>query len=489
MHSDLVAGGAQSCPMVFQGFDETAQVASPQFAPRGHSFSLMQGQNQLPSGIVSQQYASVGGNFSDVAHDDPHSTLQQQSASWQSGQQPPTHAAQGHLEAGPLCACGLACSLAVVRKDGPNKDRQFFACSNRTCRFFQWADEDPSSIVRGPPCLCDLQSTLSVSRKEGPNMGRSFFSCMHRECGFFQWADEDPQPVIRGHPCTCGMASVQSKVRKDGPNKDRNFFHCAKKVCTFFQWGDEQQLSSQEVGPPCVLCGAQTSKRVVFKDGPTKGKTYMCCTMRECVYFQWAEEISKPMLTGPPCSVCGAVSLQKVTQKEGPTKGRPYFTCSKRSCSFFQWADEPAQNRNGAPCACGIPSVGNVVRKEGPNKGREFFSCARRSCGFWTWADTAVQRDADHMTMLVQSQRRNNVLGVATPMHAQFPHCYDPCSSQMAGIAHNGMQRATSSWSVQQQQQAMAAPHDFSYGDMGASGGGWSAVRGCPPNTRPQPYQ
>lgn len=41
------------------------------------------------------------------------------------------------------CTCNKPASTLTVRKEGPNKGRQFYACPNReqSCGFFQWADE------------------------------------------------------------------------------------------------------------------------------------------------------------------------------------------------------------------------------------------------------------------------------------------------------------------------------------------------------------
>ncbi|CAD6999334.1 unnamed protein product [Ceratitis capitata] len=43
------------------------------------------------------------------------------------------------------CNCGIAASSLIVRKEGPNKSRPFFTCSNRdaSCGFFKWKDDDP----------------------------------------------------------------------------------------------------------------------------------------------------------------------------------------------------------------------------------------------------------------------------------------------------------------------------------------------------------
>lgn len=42
------------------------------------------------------------------------------------------------------CNCNQPAKNLTVRKDGPNKGRSFYACSNRdsSCGFFQWIDEN-----------------------------------------------------------------------------------------------------------------------------------------------------------------------------------------------------------------------------------------------------------------------------------------------------------------------------------------------------------
>ena len=43
------------------------------------------------------------------------------------------------------CQCERPAAFLTVQKNGPNKGRQFYSCPNRTCNFFQWADEPSTS--------------------------------------------------------------------------------------------------------------------------------------------------------------------------------------------------------------------------------------------------------------------------------------------------------------------------------------------------------
>ncbi|NXM23962.1 TOP3A topoisomerase, partial [Oxyruncus cristatus] len=135
-----------------------------------------------------------------------------------------------------VCNCGSEALLLTVRKDGPNRGRQFYKCSSSSCNFFLWADEQakdrgtaaPRGSVlpqpaagrgpgggRGPEplgssssdpgggtvCGCDQPAVTRTVQKDGPNKGRQFHTCpkpREQQCGFFQWADENVAPGPSG---------------------------------------------------------------------------------------------------------------------------------------------------------------------------------------------------------------------------------------------------------------------------------------------------
>lgn len=84
------------------------------------------------------------------------------------------------------------CILRVVRKDGENKGRQFYACplpGEAQCGFFEWAD------LSFPLCNHGKRSIMRTVLKIGPNNGRNFFVCplgKEKQCDFFQWAENRP---------------------------------------------------------------------------------------------------------------------------------------------------------------------------------------------------------------------------------------------------------------------------------------------------------
>nr|XP_005556408.2 endonuclease 8-like 3 isoform X3 [Macaca fascicularis] len=94
---------------------------------------------------------------------------------------------------GPRCSKhSRLCVLRVVRKDGENKGRQFYACPlprEAQCGFFEWAD------LSFPFCNHGKRSIMKTVLKIGPNNGKNFFVCplgKEKQCNFFQWAENGP---------------------------------------------------------------------------------------------------------------------------------------------------------------------------------------------------------------------------------------------------------------------------------------------------------
>ena len=162
------------------------------------------------------------------------------------------------------CTCNLLAVLKTVRKEGANFGREFYACSkpqDQSCGFFQWSDEQKIDFIpdvkTGPNCSCQLATVCKIVRKEGPNQGREFYACSNQDvslkCNYFQWVDEPnrTQPVyeaISSSNCSCNILSVQRTVQKEGPNKGRQFLACSKPQsdssrCEFFEWCDDKKTN------------------------------------------------------------------------------------------------------------------------------------------------------------------------------------------------------------------------------------------------------
>ena len=94
---------------------------------------------------------------------------------------------------------GLLAKLLVVKKDGRNRGRKFYTCPNPRatgCGFFQWADGDQFDTEQSSQrtvCECGIYAKFLTVKKEGPNKGREFYTCPRSRgncCDFFKWADE-----------------------------------------------------------------------------------------------------------------------------------------------------------------------------------------------------------------------------------------------------------------------------------------------------------
>ncbi|XP_041363021.1 DNA topoisomerase 3-alpha-like isoform X2 [Gigantopelta aegis] len=135
-----------------------------------------------------------------------------------------------------VCNCGTDAILLTVKKEGPNKGRQFYKCQKPTgsgCSFFLWQDESggknnssannssqrpvgvanprhvnipsgnnrlPSTDI--PQCGCSQPAKSLTVQKDGPNKGRQFYTCSQppdQRCRFFQWADENTGPTTGGN--------------------------------------------------------------------------------------------------------------------------------------------------------------------------------------------------------------------------------------------------------------------------------------------------
>lgn len=97
----------------------------------------------------------------------------------------------------PRCAEHGLVRLNKVKKEGANKGRWFIACSQEKCHF-EWQTQRDNDDDQGqaenalPSCPGCEGNTLRefTVKKEGPNKGRKFFKCSDEKCNYFQWADE-----------------------------------------------------------------------------------------------------------------------------------------------------------------------------------------------------------------------------------------------------------------------------------------------------------
>ncbi|XP_055381973.1 DNA topoisomerase 3-alpha [Condylostylus longicornis] len=106
--------------------------------------------------------------------------------------------------------CNELAKKQVVKKEGPNKGREFYCC-NLTCNFFQWAEDSANAKSKNEEkfglewgyglegrsrkyeqqCNCNKPAIIRQVRKEGLNHGRSYYVCSNQKCSFFKWFENE----------------------------------------------------------------------------------------------------------------------------------------------------------------------------------------------------------------------------------------------------------------------------------------------------------
>ena len=129
----------------------------------------------------------------------------------------------------PRCCAGEKmqrhlCRMEVVKDmEKPNFGRPFFVCQKRgdgTCDYFEWGDQ---RIIEKPLCKHGKPSRLFRVKKEGPNKNRCFFTCSEKnqamKCKFFKWfhGPDVEDPLLPGRICLfSNPPSYKYTLRKNG---------------------------------------------------------------------------------------------------------------------------------------------------------------------------------------------------------------------------------------------------------------------------------
>ncbi|TYZ59468.1 hypothetical protein PybrP1_007080 [[Pythium] brassicae (nom. inval.)] len=245
---------------------------------------------------------------------------------------PPPHGQARASSAASVPRCqdhGLECVEREVAREGPNRGRHFFACplpQGQQCDHFAWADAVAPGGGDAPVLRCsghDEPCNERVVKKDGPNKGRTFYACRRdpsETCGFFQFKDE--LPVSAGHPTSRGggggtrsstatdagaaplcpghrLPCVMRVTRKQGPNLNREFFVCShseSESCGYFVWKDEAAAAPSSGGSassnqaPACACGLP-GVLLTCRNGANKGRTFYKCPQQpqeqQCGFFEW----------------------------------------------------------------------------------------------------------------------------------------------------------------------------------------------------------
>ena len=122
---------------------------------------------------------------------------------------------------GLMCYCELRTILREVKKDGVNKGKLFYCCSQHyddKCDYFMWKDKSDEIINR---------------HKESTN---------NQEKNVEQQNEEEIKEQSEIIKCYCNLPVVLREVKKDGLNKGKMFYTCSKYYndkCKYFVWKNE----------------------------------------------------------------------------------------------------------------------------------------------------------------------------------------------------------------------------------------------------------
>lgn len=126
---------------------------------------------------------------------------------------------------GLMCNCELNTILRDVKKEGPNKGRQFYTCSNiydKKCNYFMWKDESDKKMGKKvePPVKAEIPFIKKINNEPDLEI------------------DYKHQQKI-GLMCYCKLPSVEREVKKEGPTKGKIFYTCSRYYddkCKYFVW-------------------------------------------------------------------------------------------------------------------------------------------------------------------------------------------------------------------------------------------------------------
>lgn len=159
-------------------------------------------------------------------------------------------------------------------------------------------------------------------------------------------------------------------------------------------------------GVTCPKCSTGTLMTQEVHAGEHKGKRYLRCTNRDaCDFTKWEAPKVKPIEGhGKDCAECKAAGRKgtmetRVVQKDGPTKGKSFLSCTLYpECKNLEWPSAPAIEGHGTTCPkCGKGKMlTRVVQKDGPSKGKSFLGCDVPECRHSVWPEDKVEPLAGH---------------------------------------------------------------------------------------------
>ena len=195
---------------------------------------------------------------------------------------------------------------------------------------------------------CGVGTLMTLEVYQGDHKGKRFLRCTNRDtCDFRKWEAPKIKP-IEGHGNRCSvcvkegrMGTLETRmVQKDGPNKGKAFLSCtAYPECKHLEWPGVPPIAGD--GTKCPNCATGVMKtRVIQKEGPNKGKSFLGCDNRECGHAVWPEAPVAPLPGhGKQCPECkeGTMRTKAITSKKD---GKEYklLVCTKFPvCKHDEW--------------------------------------------------------------------------------------------------------------------------------------------------------
>ncbi|XP_032591611.1 DNA topoisomerase 3-alpha isoform X2 [Drosophila grimshawi] len=226
-----------------------------------------------------------------------------------------------------LCSgCHQPARQQTVRRDGPNQGRQFYKCPKpKECKFFQWADEQPSATT-STASNWNSASSSSNSSSWGTRTDNQRVAGNSKEVGNSDWGS-------RGAGNTSSRNSPDTDSWGSGNNSLRTTSGTVQQTTSAPQaansWGSKSSTAATSWGskPPT----AATSSSI----GSSIGSTFMRSNSSSTV------TITQPLKSSDIKCNCGKPASSLTVRKNGPNQGRPFYACPTRekTCGFFQWGD------------------------------------------------------------------------------------------------------------------------------------------------------
>ncbi|KAG2389333.1 hypothetical protein C9374_013893 [Naegleria lovaniensis] len=274
---------------------------------------------------------------------------------------PPPASTRSSLPPNCKCSPPRPSVLLTVFKQGPNKGRRFYSCSERFCKFFQWADED-----RGPKL-----NQSSPQQRTSPVIARSVSTLNYPNEGLL--ISQNLQQPIASSSSSASTTNLSHQSNTTTMNATNLQIPTCRKHSNI----------------PCRLLQ-------VVKEGPNKGKLFWACGMsfqnERCNHFGWFEgnvELYKHLV--PKYSTPPSASSSSSLNSSNDEKSTMATVDDEEPAGCSNIVTPNTNNLQIPTCQQHANTPCRLLRvvKEGPNKGKLFWCCGvsaqHERCKYFAW--------------------------------------------------------------------------------------------------------